>query len=104
MKIYLSGPMSNLPDFNFPAFHAAADKLRDQGHEVFNPAEEDLKKWGTLENVLKYFNYRECLKKDLSWICDNAEAIAILPGWEKSKGVGAELALAKALKLWEMYL
>lgn len=41
MRWYVSGPMTGLPLLNFPAFHAAAAKLRAQGHEVINPAEMD---------------------------------------------------------------
>lgn len=39
MKLYIAGPMTGLPDLDFPAFHEAAAKLRAQGHEVINPAE-----------------------------------------------------------------
>lgn len=104
MRIYLAGPMSSKKDFNFPAFMRAAKKLREGGHVVFNPAEEDLKTWKTLKKVKKYANYRECLRKDLNWILDYAEAIAILPGWQKSRGVAAEKALAKALGLKIIWL
>jgi hypothetical protein len=38
-KIYLSGPMTGLPDLNFPAFNAAASALRAKGLNVINPAE-----------------------------------------------------------------
>jgi hypothetical protein len=38
-KIYLSGPMTGLPDLNFPAFHAEAARLRALGYDVINPAE-----------------------------------------------------------------
>jgi len=38
-RIYLSGPMTGLPDLNFPAFAAMTDTLRAGGHTVTNPAE-----------------------------------------------------------------
>ena len=33
--------MRGYDEFNFPAFHSGAAKLREQGHEVFNPAATD---------------------------------------------------------------
>lgn len=97
MNVYLAGPMTGIKDFNFPAFFAAAKRLEADGHTVFNPAAEDLKSWKTMAGVKKHANYRDCLRKDLNWILDKAECIAILPNWQRSKGVKAELALAKAL-------
>jgi hypothetical protein len=38
-SIYLSGPMTGLPDLNFPAFDAMTASLRADGHVVTNPAE-----------------------------------------------------------------
>ena len=38
-RVYIAGPMSGLPEFNYPAFHAAAEKLRGMGFHVENPAE-----------------------------------------------------------------
>ena len=89
MKLYLAGPMTGLPDLNFPAFHAAAAVLRVRGYQVFNPAE-----LGFSEN-----EYRAALTACLAWICAEAEALAVLPGWEKSKGAQAEVATAYALGL-----
>ncbi len=117
-RIYLAGPMSNIPYFNFPAFFEAADKLKTDGHEVFNPAQSDVDNYGDfwkncpkgsmdeikVRNGGAVPNYREFLRVDLNWILDNAEAIAFLPGWEKSKGVKAEKALAECLQLKEIYL
>jgi len=99
-KAYIAGPMSNHSDFNFPAFFTAAAKLKKEGWDVFNPAAEDLKEWGDLETVRKKATYRFCLKKDLNYILDNEDlTIFLLPGWQTSKGVAAEVALANALKL-----
>lgn len=111
MKIYVAGPMRGIPEFNFPAFHAAAADLRKQGHEVFNPAERDNERHGvdiskgnaTGDEALAAkqhgFNLREALHQDLEFICLHADAIALLPGWHNSKGAQAELATANALGL-----
>lgn len=104
MKLYLAGPMTGIKYFNAPAFADAAFRLRLVGYEVFNPAENDiangieLGKFNGTENLSEHgFSLRDILKQDLTWICDNADGIAVLHGHEKSKGVAAELALAHAL-------
>lgn len=102
--------MRGKPKFNFPAFFKAARILREQGHTVFNPAEADIEKYGSLKNINKAFKknkdklMRDVIRKDLNWIIDNAEAVAILPDWHESKGVAAEKALAKFLGLKIIYL
>lgn len=116
VKIYLAGPMRGYPEFNFPAFHEAARTLRSLGHEVFSPAEKDNERHGKdistgnaagdVEKAVKEhgFSLRVALGDDLAWICAEAEAIALLPGWEKSSGVAAEWATARALDLKFIYL
>lgn len=116
MKIYLAGPMRGIPEFNFPAFYEAAALLRAEGHVVFSPAEKDNEKHGcdisagniegSEEQAKKQhgFSLRQALGMDLAWICAEADAIALLPGWENSKGVRAELATANALGLQVTYL
>jgi hypothetical protein len=114
MKLYLAGPMRGYPDFNFPAFHEAAARLRGEGHEVFSPAENDIKRHGDNfakgtngdhEEINKVgFNLRVALGEDLAWICAEAEGIALLPGWERSKGATAEHATAVALGLKVIYV
>jgi hypothetical protein len=114
MKIYLAGPMRGYKDFNFPAFFAAAEKLRADGHTVFNPAERDTKEWGSErlasatgseEEVSKNLGMegltlaRHCFLEDTRWICTQADAIAVLPGWKTSRGAIAERALGVAIGL-----
>jgi hypothetical protein len=110
MKIYLAGPMRGIPEFNFPAFHEVAALLRRGGHDVFSPAERDIIRHSGVDiskgNVTgneaeasdKHgFNIREAFAEDAEFICRHAEVIALLPGWETSRGAKAELALSQAL-------
>lgn len=79
-RIYIAGPMSGLPDLNFPAFHAEAARLRALGYEVVNPAEV---------NPDPATPWTDCMFRDLrelTW-CDG---IAMLPGWEASPGACIE--------------
>lgn len=113
MNIYVAGPMRGRKDFNFPAFEAAAMSLRSLGHIVFSPAERDLQRHGDIfksENGVESdiraqgFSLREALAADMAWITSRADAIALLPGWENSKGATAEAYLGFALGLRVMAL
>jgi nucleoside 2-deoxyribosyltransferase len=111
MKIYLAGPMRGYSRNNFPAFDAAAAKLRADGHEVFNPAEHDREIYGEEIEFMDGsqakdigFSINDVLKADLSWICDNADCIALLSNWEHSPGAKTEWALAVVLRLHFWYL
>jgi Domain of unknown function (DUF4406) len=115
MKLYLAGPMRGKPFFNFPEFDKAAKALREAGHEVFSPAERDRSAHGDIasknvsgdeqEAAEEYgFNLREALAADMKFICEEAEGIALLPGWENSKGALAERATARALGIKEFLI
>ena len=105
MKVYLAGPMSTEPEhLNQFMFEAGAKKLRALGHEVFSPWEADVEEFGTLDNIKANADYRKCLQKDLEWIMWHAEAICMLPGWQRSKGARTELTLAEALRLRVWYM
>jgi hypothetical protein len=89
VKIYLAGPMSYLPQFNYPAFDKAAAKLRQAGHTVFNPADNDRDKGYSQEiadagGVVSPKLKRQIIQDDLLWIINEADAIAFLPGWDGS--------------------
>ena len=88
--IFLSGPMQGIPDHNYPAFDRAARFLREQGHEVYSPAEYPH------EGPLEDFPLEKAEADYAVFILTKADTIALLPGWGTSKGVAAELALAYA--------
>jgi hypothetical protein len=115
MKIYLAGPMRGYPHFNAPAFAAAAGRIRRLGHECFSPAEQSIKlfgesvrtnaagdegKMGGDERTVA----RTVFHLDLSYICLYAEAVALLPNWQESRGARAEKAVAEALGLSILYV
>jgi hypothetical protein len=49
--------------------------------------------------VASGFDLRSALGADMEWICRDADAIYLLPGWSNSKGATAERATALALGL-----
>lgn len=89
--IYIGGPMSGLPEFNDPAFHAKAAELRALGHKVHNPAEND----GTSTDKPWAFYMRLALRQLLE--CDE---IHLLPGWRNSRGATIEYSVARELGMW----
>jgi Domain of unknown function (DUF4406) len=87
--VYVSGPMTGLPNLNFHAFHAAAKTLREAGSIVMNPAdigEDPGKTW------------EDYMRTDIKMLCD-CDTIYLLPGWEKSKGAHLELHIAHRIGL-----
>lgn len=90
MKIYLAGPMAGMPEDNYPEFNKAAAWLRSKGHMVFNPAELEQTSYDIKNND----QLRKIMAKEFAFICLESECIALLPGWENSKGAFAEWALA----------
>lgn len=97
--------MRGYPNFNKPAFMAAAEALRAKGFRVFNPVEETIKLYGagvyednpTGDEAATPIDPRKVFFNDLTYICLYADAVALLPGWEASKGARAEHAVALAL-------
>ena len=109
-RIYIAGPMSGIPDYNRPAFYSTAEAFEEGGWEVFNPADNDVRLFGSHEacdaaiEANRNQALRVMLGSDLEWICSDADAIAMLPGWEKSYGARAEHATAVALGLEIIYI
>lgn len=88
--LYLAGPATGLPDHNRAAFEQAAELLRDAGFRVTNPLERgaDMPGWGWAQYL------RRAIRQML--LCD---AVALLPGWESSRGALVETALADTVEM-----
>jgi hypothetical protein len=91
-SIYLSGPMTGLPDLGLARFKADAAFLRGLHHSVVSPVELNPLESGPHPPL------RECLTRDLAGLMDCA-AIALQPGWEYSRGACAEAAVALVLSM-----
>ena len=98
-KVYIAGPMRGIEYYNFPAFDDAAFRFREGGWDVINPAELDRVNGAHEFSDNQGTDFlREAMRRDTNAICD-CTAIALLPGYEKSKGTEVELVLAKLLGL-----
>lgn len=92
MRIYIAGPMSGLPDNNYPAFHAAAARLRARGWHVENPAESPS------PHVDADCEWTAYMRMGISQLM-TCHAIYLLPGWQNSRGASIEYLVAQRLGL-----
>lgn len=89
-KMYLSGPMDDVEDFNHPLFHRVAQEFRNANFAVCNPAE--------FFDGDKTRERKEYMREAFKYVLE-ADTIVLLPGWENSKGARLEAAMATELDL-----
>lgn len=87
-KVYIAGPMTGRPDLNFPAFHAVAARLRQAGAEAINPAES----FGGRTDLPR----ATYIRADMILLAQ-CDAVAMLPGWEQSRGAKLEYLMAREI-------
>ena len=104
--VFLSGPMSNEPDYGAPAFaHAHAVVKRLGAYKVYNPAIQWLTERGAERRHEDYM--LDCIHELTSSEGRNIfsayepspriySVIVMLPGWESSSGSRLEYAVAAA--------
>lgn len=87
-RIYLSGPMSGLPDHNYPAFNEVEKVLTSYGWEVVNPASNF--------NGATDRHRADYMRLDFTHVL-SVDTLFVLPGWEKSRGARVEVLMAQEL-------
>jgi hypothetical protein len=88
LNIYLAGPMTGYPEFNYPAFAEAEARGKSLGLEIHSPHKNF--------NEVKTLPYATYIRADMAMLL-NCNAIALMPGWEKSRGARFELHVAQLL-------
>lgn len=102
---YLGGPMTGIPQFNFPRFLSVAQKLREADYHIANPAElDDPDKFersftspdGDDQTLVTYSEGgKDLLRRDVNIVMDpNCVGIICLEGWEDSTGALIETFIA----------
>lgn len=83
--VYLSGPMTGIPNYNREAFNDAARRWEGAGFKVNNPARLE-------HGYDRTYYMREAVKSVLA-----ADALVVLDGWKASVGAVIEVVIAGAL-------
>jgi hypothetical protein len=83
MKLFLSGPMSSVESWNWPAFRKLAADLKALGYKVFDPSTNG-----------DGYSRPELLKKDIIALAE-CDGIVLLPDWDYSSGSCLELVNAR---------
>ena len=93
MKIFVSGPMTEIENYNIPEFNRVARMLRNKGWEVINPV--DICNKYTIDKVLNDKNVFEKMINEELELLKTCDAIYMMKGWEDSIGANREYILAR---------
>jgi hypothetical protein len=86
-KIYISGPVTDMPGLNVQAFQSAAAALQQQGWITVNPHDN---------NLHADTSWRQHMGADIPLLL-GCEAVYMLEGWQTSKGARLEHHIAREL-------
>lgn len=83
-RLYVAGPMTGLPDLNYPAFTVAGEELAAAGYVPLLPLfpAVDGKPWSAY------------MRDALQLLFNAAQGVATLPGWGPSRGASLEVFTA----------
>ena len=99
--IYISGPMSCIPRSEYRRrFSEAEAILRKHGYGCINPCRVWACRWPWIYKTMEFClghskSYALILAYDILLLMTRADGIAMLPGWEQSRGARIENYVAR---------
>ena len=100
-RVYISGPMTGIIEYNYPAFDQAAIVLSEKGYEPVNPAAISRvleREYAEMNLTPNRFDY---LKRDISELV-KCDGIFMLTGWTSSAGANLERLIALSCGIEEI--
>lgn len=94
--IYVAGPMTGIEELNYPAFNEAAELLEAAGYDTLNPVLSASRSDAPHDYVDETTTWQMYMRNALNQVI-RAEGIALLPGWEQSRGARLEVYIAEQL-------
>ena len=101
MRLYVAGPMTGYPRWNFGAFETATAALRGAGFDVISPAEIDIEGGFDPDAPIELYTQTDrvnALRRDILALLD-VDGVALLDGWENSSGARLEAHIGESLDL-----
>ena len=86
MRVYIAGPMTGMPEHNFPAFRAARLALIAAGFDAVSPLEIN-------NETDEPGQWHACMRRDIAALM-GCDAVALLDGWQQSRGALLEQFVA----------
>lgn len=106
---YLAGPMTGIPQFNFPEFQRVTNMLRQAGYPIRSPAElDDQETYDAAmasvdgapgSGVTNGETWGDFLSRDVKLVADESCGVIVMPGWERSRGARLEVFVAELCSL-----
>lgn len=98
-SLYVAGPMTGHPHWNFPAFEQATSALRAAGYLVVSPHEHDLEMGFDPDAPVAEYTLAQryaAMRWDLAAVLD-VDGVATLPDWTSSAGAELEVRVARGI-------
>lgn len=97
IRVYISGPMTDLPREEYMRrFKIAEDVLKGNGYLTINPCRVWACRWPWLYKIV---GYRLTLLYDLLLLLTRADNILLLPEWNHSRGASIENYVATEFRI-----